>query len=238
MTRFTFDADAMSPVWSPRGDQLAYVSRQDGFGIYVQRADGTGQPRLLLKSAQSLLATDWSPDGKYLLYTIRDPATERDVWYLALTDDGSQPKALSFQQTRFNEQNPVLSPDGRYIAYSSDESGAYEIYVRPFPQGTGRWRVSTNHGVQPRWSSTGREIFYVQEQTLMAAPVTTSPRFEAGTPVALYQDPGLTQRFGPYTAYDVALDGSRIIAIESHRDVSQPTLRVVQNWFAEFRESR
>ena len=125
--------------------------------------------------------SDWSRDGKYLLYHLRDPESRGDLWYLERKEDGSGWEPHAFLQTSFRERAPKLSPDGRFIAYDSDESGQDEVYVLPFPEGGSRTTVSNNGGRQARWSRDGKELFYVEGGTLMAVPVEASPNFSVGS---------------------------------------------------------
>ena len=142
-------------------------------------------------------------------------------------------------QTPYRESNAKLSPDGRLVVYLSNESGQDEIYVRPFPEGGGRTAVSTNGGTQPRWSRDGKEIFYVEGTTLVAVQVSTSPDFSVGSVTRLFEHRALTQESGwPVARYDVSADGRRFVLPvpvdeEAEQEVS---IRVVENWYEEFRE--
>ena len=159
------------------------------------------------------------------------------LWYLERSEDGSSWEPHSFLQTRFDERAAKFSPDGRYVAYISNESGRSEVYVRPFPEGGRKWTVSSNGGRQPRWSMDGKELFYVKESALLAVSVTTRPKFSVGSSTSLFQHPSLTT-LAPYPVYDVSADGQRFILAEvvgEAADAPEPSIRVVQNWFAQFR---
>ena len=178
--RLTFDPDHDSrPIWSPTGNEIAFASFREGknYGIFVRPADGGG-------AAEALTATplwegpgDWSADGRFLVYDVNHPERGHDILYLRRKDDGQGFDEVPYLQTPFNERNPKLSADGRFVAYQSDESGRVEIYVRPFPEGEGKWPVSRNGGEDLRWSRDGKELFYVEGDTLVAVPVETTPSF-------------------------------------------------------------
>ena len=153
--------------------------------------------------------------------------------YLRRKDDGQGFDEVPFLQTPFNEQNPKLSPDGNFVAYQSDESGRFEIYVRPFPEGEGKWPVSRNGGEDPRWSRDGKELFYVEGPTLMAVAVETTAGFSAREPLRLFSE--LSLQRGNYQNYDVSPDGRRFVVVEDV-EVAPPRIHVVQNWYEEFRD--
>ena len=179
---------------------------------------------------------DWSRDGNYIVYEVFDPETEADLWYLERTEDGSGWEPHPFLDTPSNEQVAKLSPDGRYVAYVSDESGQDEVYVQPFPEGGRRWTVSNNGGMGHRWSGDGDELFYVEgTDTLMAVEVSTEGEFSAGTPHRLFRHPGLIPG-SYYPRYDISKDGQRFLTAEAVAgETAQRSIQVVENWFAEFR---
>ena len=142
---------------------------------------------------------------------------------------------MLYLQTTSAEHSSKFSPDGRYLAYLSRESGRDEVYVRTFPGAEGKRQVSFNGGVQLRWSRDGKELFYVEGETLIAVSVTTEPRFEAGKAKRLFSDPNLTWQERTMPQYDVSPDGQRFVMIEP-AERSRPVIRVVQNWYEEFRD--
>ena len=148
--------------------------------------------------------------------------------------DGSGYESIVFSETEFDELSPKISPDGRFVAYQSNESGSYEVYVQPFPEGPGRTQVSSKGGQQPRWSGDGKEIFYVEADALMAVPVGTTPTFSAETPTLLFQGKGAFADRGH--SYDVSADGKRFVIVEPVPGGKSPTIQVVENWYEEFRE--
>lgn len=147
-TRLTFDAAGdRLPVWSPAGDQIAFEAMWSGAGdIFIQAVDGRGVAHPLVTGPLREFAPDWARDGKYLIYQVTDPKTRNDLWYLPLPGER---KPVPFLQTPFNEAQPAVSPDGRLVAYQSDEFGREEVFVKPFPTGEGKWQVSTKGGVHP-----------------------------------------------------------------------------------------
>ena len=160
-TRFTFDvASEWQPIWSPDGARIVYATDKTGSGdLFIKNANGTESAILLLKDLPPKSATDWSPDGRFLLYYLFSPTSKEDLWMLPM-DSTKTPRP--YLQTEFTETNARFAPDSRWVVYQSDESGSNEIYVRPFPTGNGKWQISTNGGEFPMWSRDGKEIFYHQ----------------------------------------------------------------------------
>ena len=176
-TRLTFDpADDLGPLWSPDGNHIAFAStRNHSFGLYQKNSNGTGDDELLLKVDTTIVPEDWSLDGRFLVYMITTGGG-RDVWFLPLAGDassgaprgsgqtGQARKPVPFLTTPFFERHAQLSPDGKWMAYVSNESGIYDVYVQSFPAGGGKWQVSTGGGVEPRWRHDGKELFYLARQ--------------------------------------------------------------------------
>ena len=161
--------------------------------------------------------------------------TTSDLWYFKRSQDASGWKPHQFLQTPFTERAAKLSPDGQYVAYASHESGRLEVYVQPFPEGGRRSTVSSNGGTQPRWSRDGKELFYVEGATLLAVPVSTGASFSMGLAKRLFEHSGLSNTVA-YPMYDVSADGRRFVVAELVGDPPEPTIQVVQNWFAEFKD--
>ena len=231
-------AAGFAPVaWSPTGQEVAFSFSPAGNpDIFLRRADGSGEETVLTATPHDEYLSDWSRDGKYLLYFLQGPASGSDLWYLERNEDGSGWKPHAFLQTSFNERAPKLSPDGRFVAYVSDESGQDEVYVRPFPEGGSRTTVSNNEGRQVRWSRGGKELFYVEGGTLMAVPVEASPQFSVGSVTRLFEHASLAA--GLFIAqYDVSADGERFLLAEPvGAETQQPSIRIVENWFTEFKD--
>ena len=227
------------PVWSPAGDEVAFTSDRAGnYDIFLRQADGSGEEKVLAETPHPELLSDWSRDGKYLLYHLSNPENRGDLWYLERNEDDSGWEPHPFLQTPFNQFVPRFSPDGRYVAYVSDESGQLEVYVQPFPEGGRKVTVSSNGGTKVRWSRDGKELFYVEGETLVAVSVSSGSSFSVGSATRLFEHPGLLPA-GNYAPYDVSVDGQRFILAETvgeGADAPEPSIRVVQNWFAEFRD--
>ena len=207
--------------------------------LYLGAASRAGAETLLLASPQSKFATDWSANGRFLLYYSTDPLTGRDLWVLPMDGD-STPRV--FLQTPFDESFGTFSPDGRWVAYQSNESGRPEIYIRPFAgaaaSGTGtiaaggQWQVSTEGGIVPRWRFDGRELYYVAPSgAMMEAPITVAGGTLApGAPVALFSTRimGGGADSGQGRNYDVARDGRFLINTELNEATAPITL--LMNW--------
>ena len=242
-TRLTFhERSDLLPTWSPTGDRIAFSSgRTGGRDLYVSRADGSGDPELLLSASEfRYYLTDWSPDESILsFFRQNNLRAEDDLMYLQRKEDGSGYQEIPFLQTKFKERTAKLSPDGRYVAYSSNQSGQYEVYIRSFPDARGQERVSENGGSQPRWRKDGKELFYVEDTTLIAVSVSTSPDLTVGSPERMFSSAGLRLSAAHVLTYDVTADGERFVIVEPVADegeVPDPVIRVVQNWYEEFRD--
>ena len=168
-----------------------------------------------------------SPDGRFLVYETTDPKTQVDLWILPLSDDRTP---RPFLVTPFGEFAAQISPDGRWIAYTSNESGREEVYVQSFPGPGGKWQISTAGGGAPRWSGDGRQLFYyASDERLMVADVRLAPSFESGTPTALFK---VSMTESPDRQYDVSPDGNRFLVNVLSGPTDSPPLTVVLNWSA------
>ena len=214
-----------SPVWSPDGSRIAFSShRDDHQGVHIVVRDLNGKEESLLQLPDAQL-TDWSRDGRFLIYSARSPKTQSDLWMLPMTGDK---KPLPLDQSPANESQGIVSPDGRWLAYVSDESGSEEIYLRPFPPMEGRWQVSTGGGTRPRWRDDGREILFLSpDGEIMTVPVrvvSSTPTLGAGR-----------QLFDLAGADDFAVSGLQVIALMPGEGAGNRQLEVVLNWAAELR---
>jgi len=224
------------PIWSPKGDRVTFSSDAKGTpDIVTKSVDGKTEAEQLVATSARDYPQDWSPDGKYLVF-LKEEGTA-DIWYLRRKDGGSGYESAPFLVTPNSSEHAAnLSPDGRFLAYNSNESGDWEVYVRQFPQGGGPWQVSTRGGVQPRWRRDGKELFYVEGETLMAITVTTTPGFSVRARKRLFECRGCFV-IRHCHEYDVTADGQRFLVTEPVGEPPKPVIRVVQNWFSEFRDS-
>jgi Tol biopolymer transport system component/predicted Ser/Thr protein kinase len=244
MSRATFDAtqDNSSPAWSPDGSRIAFGSLRNGkYGIYVKAVDNTGNEELLIESELPKSPMAWSPDQKSIVYSVTDPKTSLDQWILPLTGER---KPLPILQTLFIEGWPQVSPDGKWIAYASNETGEMEIYIRPFPEGSGKWQISTSGGIFPRWRHDGKEIFFLSAISvgkMMAADIRVSgASIQPGVPHALF-DSGYFNfgHSGPYNTYAVSADGQRFLIprpANATAEVPSRPITVIVNWTAALRK--
>ena len=240
-TRLTFDPGAERiPTWTASGDEIAYwLVGSEASSLRSTAADGTGEPVVLVESPNFLPNPSWSRDGHYLVYQENNPETGYDIRYIQVEADGSASEPVTFLATPAVEQAPKLSPDGRFVAYTSSESGRYEIYVRPFPEGAGRWLASVNGGARARWSNDGTELYYTEDDALMAVSVSTAQGVIFGQTQQLFESRDLVYTRSA-TTYDVSADGQRFIMVapveDEEEEVAPPKIRLVQNWYEEFRD--
>jgi eukaryotic-like serine/threonine-protein kinase len=241
-TPFIFDlAPNASPVWSPDGRQVAFsAARKGGYGIYVKASDGTGREQTLVVPTETAkVPNSWSSDGRFLIYSQNDAKTNSDLWVLPLPSDGTTAGNPSpFASSEFNEGQGKFSPDTRWVAYTSDESGRPEIYVRPFPEpsdGGGKTRISPDGGSQPRWRRDGKELFYLSlDGRMMAVDVTEGSILRFGNAKRVFQVPLSVMSSGRVldsSQWDVSSDGQRFL-INKAKPFSAP-LTVILNWTEE-----
>jgi eukaryotic-like serine/threonine-protein kinase len=239
LTRFTFDPGPdQFPVWmQPDGSRIIFASSRSGISnLYSQAADNAGSVERLTTSTNAQYPTSISRDGKYLVFTETSQETGNDIGLLTM--DGKQSPDLIIH-SKFSESNGEISPDKRWIAYQSNESGAYQIYVRPFPKvDTGRWQVSTVGGTRPLWAQNGAELFYEHGNALMAAPILISEQtLSAGNPTKICTIPpsyNVSITFWGRN-YDASPDGKRFLFVKGIvNDPTSPTtsasMVVVLNW--------
>jgi serine/threonine-protein kinase len=231
-TRLTLDpARDSRPYWSPDGKQILFWSNRTGnVDAFIQDAGGASNAEMVSADPWEDYPNDWSPDGKFLMFG------DGGMWYLRRAPGGNWEKGPPLHLP-IDAEAAQFSPDGRFVAYVSRESGRPEVYVQHFPEPGRKWQVSLGGGDKPRWSKGGKELFYVNGDTLFAVPVTTRPDFSAGAPTRLFSDANLDWGY-VHPSYDASADGRRFVLIEPVGPVSESAIWVVQNWFAEFRDRK
>jgi serine/threonine protein kinase/Tol biopolymer transport system component len=231
-TRLTFDTSVdQYGVFSPDGRRMAFSSSRNGlFDLFVKATSGTGGDELLLQSPNVKLALDWSSDERFVLFQTTDSKTGWDLWALPMTGDR---KPFAVANAPFEELEGQFSPDGRWVAYQSNESGRFEIYVQPFPGAGGKEQVSTAGGTDPRWRADGRELYFIApNDTLMAAPIRTmtGSSFEAGSPVGLFPARRVTGgQANLKQQYAVSRDGRFLFNVPVD-DLSTAPITLILNW--------
>jgi serine/threonine-protein kinase len=242
LTRLTISpAQENHSAWTPDGRRLFFSSNREGaWNLYLQATDGTGAVERLTESPHQQDRLEVSPDGTRLIFTEVMPETTTDIMQMQL--DGSR-RVMPLVQTPFAEQNGIVSPDGRWIAYEANNSGQFEVYVRPFPDvRSGVWHVSTGGGTRPLWAPSGQELFYLAPNgALMRVGVERGPSWTATTPSTLLKE---SQEFvrvpggNPGRTYDISPDGQRFLmikAVGADEGTPSPSIVVVQNWHEELK---
>jgi serine/threonine-protein kinase len=241
--RLTFDpTDDVSPVWSPDGRRVAFGSKRENargfFNLYWQNADGSGSAQRLTTADAHHLPGSWSPDGRWIAFHEIRTAGAGDILVLPVESDSAgglkAGPAQPLVATPATELAPVFSPDGRWIAYFSNESGRDEVYVRPFPGPGGLWQVSGSGGVYPAWSPTKPELLYAsrEQQVMVARYAVTGGTFRSDKPEPW---PGAELALGQFRRFSVAPDGLQIAAGVTGPSVADASLTVVLNIVDEIR---
>ena len=236
-TRLTFGpAAGTAPVWSPDGKWIAFNHLQDGYlNIYRKPTSGMGQTELLIEGDEKNVQnwpSDWSPDGKSLLYAVGDLIGAAQLWELPLTGNDRKPRHL--MPSGFITRDARYSPDGRWIGYASNESGKFEIYAVPSSGIGGKWQISTGGGQQPLWRRDGKELFYLSsDDKLMSVPLKlNADSVQADAPRALFSVANsIAPVSGLVAPYDVTPDGKRFVVITGEQGKSFP-INLVTNWTA------
>jgi serine/threonine protein kinase len=242
MTRLTFTGNNESPVWSPDGRYIVF--RTVGAGMSVTRSDGAGKPQPLAQSKNAQFPWSFTADGKRMAFEEADPKTQYDLWTVPVESDGAALRAGKpevFLEAPAAEMDPVFSPDGRWMAYSSNESGTFQIYVRAFPDKGGKWQISNAGGGYPMWSRTGHDLFFetLDNRTMAAAFTVKGDSFVADKP-RVWSDRQLGGVVNNLKNIDLAPDGKRIaalLAVGAPKGAQEAQSHVVflENFFDELR---
>jgi eukaryotic-like serine/threonine-protein kinase len=232
--RLTFEGTNNYPEWTPDGRRVAFNTTRNasqGLDIYWTAADGSGEARPLYAAPGPQQEVQFTPNGRTIAFRENTPgtSTKRDIW-IAQVD--SPQAAHPYLATPFEERSMALSPDGRWMAYVSDESGRDEVFVRSFPEASGRWQVSVDGGLEPRWAHSGRALYYRSGDSLVSVAVTTGPNFTVGQRTLVFTRPyfmGDTH----HAHWDVAPGDKGFVFIRQGQET--PSLVVALNWFAELK---
>jgi len=234
ISRLTFEGNNQAPAWAPDGKKILFLSNRTGsLNLFAKLSDGGGSEEQITKSEHFFLPGSISPDGRFTFYVENHPTLGQDIWMSPLAGDR---RPSIFLQTPANESAPTISPDGRWLAYVSTESGRFEVYIRPFPGPGGKLQISREGGTEPVWARNGRELFYRNGNKMMVADIATTPSFNAGIPRLLFE-----RRYERSPAvvanYDVAADGQHFLMVkEGGKEPPPSQINVVVNWFEELKE--
>ena len=231
-TRLTVEGSNYRPLWTPDGRRIIYyrITGPNQFQMVWQLADGSDPAEVLITNMRRPNPGSWSLDGKLLAFQDYNPETGFDLWMLPMEGD-RQP--IPWLKTKFNEWGPVFSPDHKWIAYISDESGQYEVYVRAYPGPGGKRQISTGGGEEVLWSRDGRTLYYREGVKFISVAVQTQPEFRAESPKVMFEGPFLNV---PGVSFDVAPDGKHFLMLEENQKQAPTTqLNVVLNWFDELK---
>lgn len=236
-TRLTFDKrEDWHPIWSRDGKNVVFSSGRDGvLNLYMKAADGTGEVKRITTSEHHQWPHTWSGDGKELVYVEGGLDTGYDIW--AVPVDGSAPPRPMLQ-TPTNENNPDISPDGKWIAYQSNESGQYEIYIQDYPGFTGKWQVSESGGNQVRWSPDGKTVYFRHGVQMLKAVITPKPTMKISNPEVVIESDAVVLA-SEARNYDIGPDGEQFLVLKPIESGAKSTLNrelfIVENWFEEIK---
>jgi len=233
VSRFTSNPNIdFMPVWAPDGSRVVFASaRRAPPNLHQKAVSDARSEELLVKSSFNSQPTDWSRDGRLVVYATLNPKTLWDLWLLPMSPETDR-KPVPFLETEFNEHLGRFSPDGRWLAYVSDESGTNEVYARSFPKGGAIRRISMNGGSEPRWRGNGRELFYLApDGNLMAVSVKSNASLETGAPTVLFKIRiGSTHNAGYDVNYTVTRDGQRFLVSTVSEHSNSGSTKIMLNW--------
>lgn len=231
LSRPPYNGLTTNPVWSPDNRSIAFSIVVPQYQLVVAPADGSHPAEPLTEPGGYLIyANSWAPDGRSLVYLTFSPTTGADLWTLAL-DDGVR-KSSPWLASSFDERGAEISPDGRFLAYVSNESGESEIYVQPFPGQGAKWKISTSGGTEPCWARSGRELFYREDDKMMGVRIETRPEFSASKPSVLFTGYRTGGDLG-FRLYDVFPDDEHFLMVRGEESSGPAELALIQNWGGE-----
>jgi serine/threonine-protein kinase len=233
LVRLTYETGShIAPVWTPDSQRIAFASNRFGaYNLFWKRADGSDTAERLTDSTHLQFPGSWSQDGALLTFTESDPTTGSDIWVLSLKDRRTTPLV----QTRFNEHGPAISPDSRWVAYSSDESGQEEIYVQRFPEPGEKRQVSAGGGREPVWSRRGDALFYRAANRFMVVPVSRTETFLAGSAKLVTEGDYARSEMGGAPSFEVSPDGQSLLLVRERRQSAPTAIHVILDWFEELK---
>ena len=232
LSRLTFDRFASEIVWRSDGERLAFAALGGGlaYNAFSTSADGSGEPEPLTFERRVVWPTSFTPDGAGLILSVL-ASHHKDIGYMEL---GTNAEMKYLLETDFDEISPRLSPDGRWLAYVSDESGEREVYAQRFPDGGDKKQVSVNSGTEPVWSANGEELFFREAERMMVVSISSANRLTLGTPTVLFEGPYLPAWSNSLSAnYDVSADGEEFIMLRPEGGTLRQEIVIVLNWFDE-----
>ena len=235
ITRLTFEPSVEAdPAWSPDGKQVVFGSNRSGGGkidLYLKPAGGASNDQLVFSSDSAKFPTSWSRDGKVILFENWAPKSKGAIWTLSLVDNKASPL---FQTTAYDQSQAQISPNGRYVAYTSNESGKWDVFVQPFAATGEKWRISSEGAGLPLWRDDGKELYYLTfEGKLMAVDITESPKFQASIPRQLLQ---ANIKASNGLCYGATPDGQRFLINTNVQNNSSTSMTIVMNWTAALKQ--
>lgn len=234
-SRFTYEAGSnVAPIWTPDSQKVTFSSNRAGpYNIFWKPADGSSAAEQLTASEFIEFPNSWSPDAEVLIYSQSHPTTGLDIWLLPFKEERNPRKLIV---TPYNEFASKFSPDGKWIAYVSDESGQNEVYVQQFPGPGGKLQISKDGGSFPVWAPNGEELFYINGSKMLATKISMSPKFEASSPRQLFMSEYLSSGANPSIPnYDISSDGYHFVTVRSEQEKAPTRLHVILNWFGELK---